>query len=123
MVSIAPRITSAVTGSTAASSLRRPRLPARRTWSIDVIVPPWVAGLSHNQSNTGVTPHSTMPSMPVKATSELFGPTGTPTVVVVGAGFGGIAAGVKMKQAGIDTFTIYESSLGIGGTWWDNTYP
>ena len=28
-----------------------------------------------------------------------------------------------MKQAGIDTFTIYESSLGIGGTWWDNTYP
>jgi cation diffusion facilitator CzcD-associated flavoprotein CzcO len=42
---------------------------------------------------------------------------------VVGAGFGGIAAGVKMKQAGIHTFTIYESSLGIGGTWWDNTYP
>ena len=42
---------------------------------------------------------------------------------MVGAGFGGIAAGVKMKQAGIHTFTIYESSLGIGGTWWDNTYP
>ena len=43
--------------------------------------------------------------------------------MVVGAGFGGIAAGVKLKQAGIHTFTIYESSLGIGGTWWDNTYP
>ena len=43
--------------------------------------------------------------------------------MVVGAGFGGIAAGVKMKSAGIHTFTIYESSLGIGGTWWDNTYP
>ena len=54
---------------------------------------------------------------------ELFGPAGTPRVVVVGAGFGGIAAGVKLKRAGIDTFTIYESSLGIGGTWWDNTYP
>ncbi|HWW52839.1 MAG TPA: NAD(P)/FAD-dependent oxidoreductase, partial [Acidimicrobiales bacterium] len=54
---------------------------------------------------------------------ELFGPAGTPRVVVVGAGFGGIAAGVKMKKAGIHTFTIYESSLGIGGTWWDNTYP
>jgi cation diffusion facilitator CzcD-associated flavoprotein CzcO len=53
----------------------------------------------------------------------LFGPAGTPTVVVVGAGFGGIAAGVKMRRAGIETFTIYESSLGIGGTWWDNTYP
>jgi cation diffusion facilitator CzcD-associated flavoprotein CzcO len=43
--------------------------------------------------------------------------------VVIGAGFGGIAAGVKLKRAGIDTFSIYESSLGIGGTWWDNTYP
>jgi cation diffusion facilitator CzcD-associated flavoprotein CzcO len=43
--------------------------------------------------------------------------------VVVGAGFGGIATGVKLLRAGIQTFTIYESSLGIGGTWWDNTYP
>ena len=60
----------------------------------------------------------------VKPTAEeLFGPAGTPRVVVVGAGFGGIAAGVKLKRAGIDTFTIYESSLGVGGTWWDNTYP
>jgi len=53
----------------------------------------------------------------------LFGPAGSPRVVVVGAGFGGIATGVKLTQAGITTFTIYESSLGIGGTWWDNTYP
>ncbi len=61
---------------------------------------------------------------PVRPPAEaLFGPEGTPRVVVVGAGFGGIAAGVKLKQAGVDTFTIYESSLGIGGTWWDNTYP
>jgi cation diffusion facilitator CzcD-associated flavoprotein CzcO len=42
---------------------------------------------------------------------------------VIGAGFGGIAAGVKLAQAGIHTFTIYESSPGVGGTWWDNTYP
>ncbi len=54
---------------------------------------------------------------------QLFGPNGTPKVAVIGAGFGGIAAGVKLQRAGIDTFTIYESSLGIGGTWWDNTYP
>jgi cation diffusion facilitator CzcD-associated flavoprotein CzcO len=54
---------------------------------------------------------------------ELFGPAGTPRVVIVGAGFGGIAAGVKLQCAGVRTFTIYESSPGIGGTWWDNTYP
>ena len=60
----------------------------------------------------------------VKPTAaQLFGPAETPRAVVVGAGFGGIAAGVKLKKAGIDSFTIYESSLGIGGTWWDNTYP
>jgi cation diffusion facilitator CzcD-associated flavoprotein CzcO len=46
-----------------------------------------------------------------------------PRVAIVGAGFGGIAMGVKLKQAGVDAFTIYESSLGVGGTWWDNTYP
>ncbi|MGO8870858.1 MAG: flavin-containing monooxygenase [Acidimicrobiales bacterium] len=61
---------------------------------------------------------------PARPTAQgLFGPAGTPRVVVIGAGFGGIAAGVKLKQAGIDTFTIYESSPGVGGTWWDNTYP
>jgi cation diffusion facilitator CzcD-associated flavoprotein CzcO len=54
---------------------------------------------------------------------ELFGGAGTPRVVVVGAGFGGLGVGVKLKQAGITTFSIYESSLGVGGTWWDNTYP
>ena len=57
------------------------------------------------------------------SSSDLFGPGGTPRVIVVGAGFGGIGVGVKLKKAGIDTFTLYESSLGVGGTWWDNTYP
>ena len=54
---------------------------------------------------------------------QLFGPAGTPRVVVVGGGYGGIAAGVKMRNAGIDTFTIYEKSARVGGTWWDNQYP
>ena len=36
---------------------------------------------------------------------------------------GGIAAGVKLVKAGIRTFTIYEKSDGLGGTWWDNRYP
>jgi cation diffusion facilitator CzcD-associated flavoprotein CzcO len=47
----------------------------------------------------------------------------TPEVAIVGAGFAGIAAGVKLRRAGIDTFTIYEKSLDVGGTWRDNTYP
>jgi cation diffusion facilitator CzcD-associated flavoprotein CzcO len=55
--------------------------------------------------------------------ADRFGPKGTPRVVIVGAGFGGLAAGVKLRNAGIDTFTIIESSAGVGGTWWDNRYP
>ncbi len=47
----------------------------------------------------------------------------TPEVVVVGGGLGGIATGVKLRQAGIGTFTIVEQSAGPGGTWWDNRYP
>ena len=55
--------------------------------------------------------------------ADLFGPAGTPTVAVVGAGFGGIATGVALKRAGIETFTIFERSERVGGTWWDNQYP
>ena len=47
----------------------------------------------------------------------------TPEVAFVGGGFAGIAAGVKLRKAGIESFTIYEKSLEIGGTWRDNTYP
>jgi len=57
------------------------------------------------------------------AANDGFWTGNTPRVVVVGGGFGGIAAGVKLKSAGIHTFTIYEKSERVGGTWWDNQYP
>jgi cation diffusion facilitator CzcD-associated flavoprotein CzcO len=47
----------------------------------------------------------------------------SPRVVIVGAGVAGICMGIKLKQAGIDTFTIYEKASSLGGTWRDNTYP
>jgi cation diffusion facilitator CzcD-associated flavoprotein CzcO len=52
-----------------------------------------------------------------------FGPSGTPVVCIVGAGFGGIGLGVLLKRAGIDTFTIYEKADRVGGAWWHNQYP
>ena len=58
-----------------------------------------------------------------RSATELFGPHGTPTVAIVGAGMGGISAGVLLRKAGIETFTIYEQSERVGGTWWDNQYP
>lgn len=47
----------------------------------------------------------------------------SPTVAIIGAGLGGIAAAVHLKRAGISDFTVFEKSGGPGGTWWDNTYP
>jgi len=44
-------------------------------------------------------------------------------VAVIGAGFGGIAAAVRLQQAGISTFTVFERSDDLGGVWNENTYP
>jgi cation diffusion facilitator CzcD-associated flavoprotein CzcO len=44
-------------------------------------------------------------------------------IAIIGAGFAGIGAAVRLKQAGIDTFAIFERAGEIGGTWRDNTYP
>jgi cation diffusion facilitator CzcD-associated flavoprotein CzcO len=46
-----------------------------------------------------------------------------PTVAVIGAGFGGIGMGVRLKKAGIHSFTIFEKGADVGGIWRDNTYP
>ncbi|KAI0649239.1 FAD/NAD-P-binding domain-containing protein [Trametes meyenii] len=43
-------------------------------------------------------------------------------VIVIGAGFCGILAGIRHKIPNID-LTIYEKSAGIGGTWQNNNYP
>lgn len=44
-------------------------------------------------------------------------------VVVIGAGMSGILAGIKLLEAGIYDFVIYEKADRIGGTWRENTYP
>lgn len=44
-------------------------------------------------------------------------------VAIIGAGFGGIGAGVNLKRRGVHDISIFEKSPGIGGTWWDNRYP
>jgi cation diffusion facilitator CzcD-associated flavoprotein CzcO len=44
-------------------------------------------------------------------------------VAIVGAGLGGIAAAVKLRRIPGVTYTIFEQSAGVGGTWFDNRYP
>ncbi len=42
---------------------------------------------------------------------------------VIGGGMAGILAGIKLKEAGLEDFTIYEKADRLGGTWRENTYP
>jgi cation diffusion facilitator CzcD-associated flavoprotein CzcO len=44
-------------------------------------------------------------------------------VAIIGAGMSGICMAVKLRDAGIDDFVVYESADDVGGTWRDNTYP
>lgn len=44
-------------------------------------------------------------------------------VVVIGGGFSGIGAGIKLKKAGIHSFAIIEKGEDHGGVWLFNTYP
>jgi hypothetical protein len=43
-------------------------------------------------------------------------------VLVIGGGMTGIAAGIKLEEAGYD-YTIIEKNPELGGTWWENRYP
>lgn len=44
-------------------------------------------------------------------------------VAIVGAGFAGIGAAIRLRERGIDNIRVFEKAAGIGGTWWHNTYP
>jgi cation diffusion facilitator CzcD-associated flavoprotein CzcO len=42
---------------------------------------------------------------------------------IIGAGMAGILSAIKLQQAGLTDFTLYEKGDGFGGTWRENTYP
>ncbi len=46
-----------------------------------------------------------------------------PSVLIIGAGFGGIAQAIELRRHGITDVTILEAADGVGGTWRFNTYP
>lgn len=42
---------------------------------------------------------------------------------IVGAGFGGLIAALRLKESNRNSFIIFEKANEIGGTWRDNIYP
>ncbi len=47
----------------------------------------------------------------------------SPSVAVVGGGFGGVGAAVTLRRAGYDDVTVFERGGRVGGVWHNNTYP
>ncbi len=45
------------------------------------------------------------------------------SVVIVGAGFGGIGMAIRLRRAGVRDVVVLEKAGGLGGTWRDNVYP
>ncbi len=44
-------------------------------------------------------------------------------VAIVGAGFGGLCAAIRLRESGVQSLVILERSGEVGGTWRDNVYP
>jgi cation diffusion facilitator CzcD-associated flavoprotein CzcO len=44
-------------------------------------------------------------------------------LAIIGAGMAGILSAIKLKEAGLTDFTVYEKADRVGGTWRENTYP
>jgi len=44
-------------------------------------------------------------------------------VVVIGGGFGGLLAGARLREAGVDDIRVIEKGGDFGGTWYWNRYP
>src|SRR5919206_5085604 len=44
-------------------------------------------------------------------------------VGIIGAGFAGLIAALRLKNAGKTSFIIFERAAQVGGTWRDNIYP
>jgi cation diffusion facilitator CzcD-associated flavoprotein CzcO len=44
-------------------------------------------------------------------------------IAIVGSGFSGLGAAIRLKQEGRHDFVVLERADEVGGTWWANTYP
>jgi cation diffusion facilitator CzcD-associated flavoprotein CzcO len=61
--------------------------------------------------------------VPPRRTRSAAQPPGDFPIAIIGAGFAGIGAAIRLKQQGITSFAIFERADEVGGTWRDNTYP
>jgi 4-hydroxyacetophenone monooxygenase len=76
-------------------------------WIEELALEPWARGLTWDKTEDQTHDFER---------SEGF------SVLVIGAGRGGLNAAAQLKHAGIDV-TVLEKNPGVGGTWYENRYP
>lgn len=64
-------------------------------------------------------PHTASTASPVPGRAR----TRTIRAAIIGTGFAGLAAAVRLKQAGVDELVIFERGDSVGGVWRANDYP
>lgn len=47
----------------------------------------------------------------------------SPSILIIGAGFGGLAAALELEKHGFTEYTVLERADRVGGVWAANTYP
>jgi cation diffusion facilitator CzcD-associated flavoprotein CzcO len=91
-----------------------------------ISTPPFPTAAKSRKAQSGKTLSTTTPSSEPLPGAGAVGAGGLPRhvrVAVIGAGFGGLGAGIKLREAGIRDLAILERADSVGGTWRDNTYP
>jgi NAD(P)-binding Rossmann-like domain len=85
-----------------------------------------ISPVNHHKSSLGID--AAVPARgaePGAAIATVGAPSGALDlpIAIIGAGFAGIGTAIRLKQAGIESFTMFERAHEVGGTWRDNTYP
>lgn len=58
-----------------------------------------------------------------KTSEAPAGPDLTPSIAIIGAGFGGLCSAIRLKQEGFTKLSVFDKADRVGGTWHYNTYP
>jgi cation diffusion facilitator CzcD-associated flavoprotein CzcO len=63
------------------------------------------------------------PRAPQRRTKPAAGTRRHVHVLIIGSGFSGLGAAIRLRKDGRDDFLVIERGSEVGGTWRDNTYP
>ncbi|QDY77209.1 flavin-containing monooxygenase [Streptomyces qinzhouensis] len=80
-------------------------------------------GTERREERTGPPPGRPEPSHDPRPSSGAPRQPEHVRVAIVGSGFGGLGAAVRLRQEGITDFVVLERADAVGGTWRDNSYP